>query len=156
MPTLRHVVAGTDFSESAERALELAIALAAATGVPLTLVHVCEPDAEDLDDRRLLQCGEALTQVVARHRDNGVAITGVLRTGAPWKKLDNVAAEVGAGLIVVGRWGMGRGSSAAIGSVADQLVRFANRPVLTVINHFDRLATEAHETSSHLGKDTTP
>lgn len=156
MPTLRHVVSGTDFSESADHALELAIALAAPAGAAVTVVHVCEPDAEDVDDGRLARCAEALARLVGRHSKSGVAMTGVLRTGTPWKKLDNVAAEVGAGLIVVGRSGMGGGASAAIGSVADQLVRSANRPVLTVFSNFDRLASEAHETSSLIGKDTTP
>jgi nucleotide-binding universal stress UspA family protein len=52
----------------------------------------------------------------------------------PWKKLDNVAAEVGAGLIVIGRHGSGR--SAAMGTVADQLVRCAHRSVLIVACDF--------------------
>lgn len=156
MPTLRHVVAGTDFSASAERALELAVALAAAALVPLTVVHVCEPDADDAEDGRSSRCARALSELIAKHRPSGVAIYGVLRAGAPWKKLDNVAAEVGAGLIVVGRYGLGGRPDAEIGSVAAQLVRSANRPVLTVNSDFDRLAAEAHETCSFIGKDNTP
>lgn len=140
MQTLRHVVCGTDFSESAEQALELAIALAAASSVPVTVVHVCEPcvdDIDDMDDRRLAQRGEALSEVVARHGRSGVSIAGVLRIGEPWRKLDNVAAEVGAGLIVIGRSGAGGGRGSELGSVADQLVRCASRPVLTVACSFD-------------------
>lgn len=138
MPTLRHVVAGTDFSPNAAQALELAIALAAAAGIPLTVAHVCELGIDDLDDRRRMRrAGEALTELVARYQRSGVAITGVLRTGKPWQKLDNLAAEVGAGLIVIGRSGAGRGESVELGSVADQVVRTANRPVLTVASNFD-------------------
>lgn len=138
MQTLRHVVAGTDFSPSAAQALELALALAAAARVPLTVAHVCEPGADDVEDRRRLRhAGEALSELVARHESSGVAITSVLRTGKPWQKLDNVAAEVGAGLIVIGRSGASRGQSTELGSVADQLVRSANRPVLTVAFNFD-------------------
>jgi nucleotide-binding universal stress UspA family protein len=130
MQTLRHLVSGTDFSECAERGLELAVSLAIASLARVTIVHVCELGVDDLDDSRLLECGEALSEVVARHQRRGADVTGVMRSGKPWQKLDNVAAEVGASLIVIGRNGAGR--SAELGSVADQLVRCASRPVLTV------------------------
>lgn len=139
MQTLRHVVAGTDFSESAEQALELAIVLAAAARVPVTVAHVCEQGIDDSDDHRRLHCGgKALSELVARHRRSGVELVSVLRLGEPWRKLENLAAEVGAGLIVIGRSGKGRDRSSELGSVADQLVRRASRPVLTVACNFDR------------------
>jgi nucleotide-binding universal stress UspA family protein len=148
MQTLRHLVSGTDFSEHAERALELAIQLALVADARVTLVHVYEPGADHrLDEQRLAECGEALSRIVARHRDHRVEVTGVLRSGRPWNKLDNVAAEVGASLIVIGRQGAGRGRSAELGSVANHLVRTASRPVLTVACDFGRLDTEAHETN---------
>jgi len=133
MKTLRHLVSGTDFSEGAERGVALAIALAIAPGAHVTLVHVCQLGESDVEDSLLLERREgALSEVVARYRRCGVEITGVLRSGRPWEKLDNVAAEVGASLIVIGRHGAGRGRSVEIGSVAQRLVRCASRPVLTV------------------------
>jgi nucleotide-binding universal stress UspA family protein len=147
MQTLRHLVAGIDFSEHAEQALELAITLALAASARITLVHVCEPAVDDmLDEQRRLQGQEALSRVVARQRRHAVQVAGVLRSGKPWEKLDNVAAEVGASLIVIGRQGASRGRGAELGSVADHLVRSASRPVLTVACDFDRLDPEAHET----------
>jgi nucleotide-binding universal stress UspA family protein len=150
METLRQIVSGTDFSECAEQALELAIDLALAASASVTLVHVCEPGEGDLDDRRLLQCDAALSQVLARHRHRGVELSGVLRSGTPWTKLGNVAAEVGASLIVIGRTGAGRGRCLDLGSVADHLVRSANRAVLTVPCDFDlnRLGSEAFHTNA--------
>jgi universal stress protein E len=145
MQTLRHLVVGTDFSEQAEQALELAIRLALAAGAPITLVHVCEPSADDrVEEQGRRQSQEGLSQLVARHRHR-VEISGVLRSGNPWEKLDNVAAEVGASLIVVGRRGAGLGQSVALGSVAAHLVRTANRHVLTVASDFDRLDSGAPE-----------
>jgi hypothetical protein len=47
---------------------------------------------------------------------------------------------------VVGRHGAGRGRSLEIGTVADQLVRSANRSVLTVACDFDCLDSEANAT----------
>jgi|JI10StandDraft_1071094.scaffolds.fasta_scaffold115218_2 nucleotide-binding universal stress UspA family protein len=138
MQTPRPLVCGTDFSECAGQALELAVELASPAAAGITLVHVCELGALDLDDRRLWQCEEALSELVARHRRRRIDITGILRSGTPWTKLDNVAAEVGARLIVIGRHGAGRGRSVALGSVADRLVRSASRPVLTVPFDADR------------------
>ncbi|GMV17862.1 MAG: hypothetical protein AMXMBFR56_60860 [Polyangiaceae bacterium] len=146
MQTLRQLVAGTDFSACAQQAIEMAVRLASsgATPIPIALVHVCELDEDELDERRLLRCGDALAEVAARLRREGVLVTGVLRSGRPWEKLDNVAAEVGARLIVVGRHGGGRGSNVEIGSVAERLVRSAGRAVLTVPCDFVRIGVEAH------------
>lgn len=137
MAARRHIVSGTDFSDCAEQALELAIELAAAGAARVTLVHVCEPSADvEVDHRRLARCSEALAGLVSRHRHHHAEMVGILRHGKPWAKLDNVAAEVGASLIVVGRQGTGR--SAELGSVAERLVRSASRPVLIVARDFDR------------------
>ena len=137
MQTLRRLVTGTDFSACAEQALEMAIQLAHAAHTGITLVHVCELETGDVDEERLLRCGETLAAVVAKHRNSGVEITGVLRSGRPWEKLDNLAAEVGASLIVIGCHGA-RARNVQLGSVAEHLVRSASRPVLTVACDFHR------------------
>jgi nucleotide-binding universal stress UspA family protein len=129
MQTLRHVVTGTDFSAGAERALAVAATLAAALGVGLTVVHVCELDLDTDDSQR---CSAALRALVERYRRAGLQVTGVLRSGRAWEKLDNVAADVGAGLIVTGR-----GRDDELGAVARQLLRFAHRPVLIVGSDFE-------------------
>lgn len=136
MQRLRHIVSGTDFSESAAQALELALDLSLAAAAPLTVVHVCEFAADDRDDVRLRQCNEALAAFVAGLRCGRAEVEGVLRSGRPWEKLENVAAEVGAGLIVVGRHGAGRARSPGLGSVAAHLVQSASRPVLVVPGDF--------------------
>lgn len=141
MQTVRQVVVGVDFSAQAEQALELAIRLAAAVGARITLVHVCEPSLdESLDEQRRIRSHAELAQLVARH-GGPVQVSGVLRSGRPWEKLDNVAAEVGASLIVVGRHGAGLDQGAPLGSVAARLVLTANRHVLTVATDFDRFET---------------
>lgn len=147
MRTLRNVVAGTDFSGNAERALDLAIELALAANARVTLVHVCELGVDAHEEQRVLQCAETLARLVDEHRRRGADLTGVLRSGKPWEKLDNVAAEVGASLIVIGRHGAGRGRSVAMGSVADHLVRYTCRPVLTVPEDLTRLGITALETT---------
>ncbi len=147
MQTLRPLVTGTDFSECAEQALEIAIGLAIAAKTGITLAHVCELGVDESDEQHWSRCSQMLAAVVAKHRDRGAEITGVLRSGRPWEKLDNLAAEVGASLIVVGRYGEG-GARVELGSVAEHLVRTASRPVLTVNCHFDRFDNEADENTN--------
>lgn len=146
MQTLRPLVTGTDFSQCAERALETAIRLALAARTGILLVHVCQLGVSGADEQRISRCRERLAAVVAPYRACGVAIETVVRSGWPWEKLDNVAADAGASLIVVGRYGAS-GPRAELGSVAERLVRLANRPVLTVSCDFNRFDQEADETA---------
>ena len=131
MQTLRRIVIGTDFSACAEQALETAITLAKVALAGVIVVHVCKPDDDDLDEA-LRERSEALTRLVDSHQHRGIEVMGVLRSGKPWVKLNNVAAEVGANMIVIGRYGSGSGRDLAIGSVAEHLVRSASRPILVV------------------------
>src|SRR5689334_1575727 len=108
MEALRDIVVGTDFSDSAERALDTAIALAQLGRARITLVHACElaaelgvPDvlATPALDRELADIAERqLAEAVARRHGCGVELDGVLRSGKPWEKITNIAAEVGASL----------------------------------------------------------
>jgi len=142
MQSLRHLVVGTDFSECAEHALDSAIMLGNLNLARITLVHVCALSAElelpeatfhpSQDEDLLARCGEHLDKAVAAHAHCGLSITGVLRSGKPWEKISNVAAEVGASLIVVGRHGAGRGLRAHLGTVAERLIQVASRPVLVI------------------------
>ena len=143
MQTLRHLVCGTDFSPYAEHALRMAITLAQATNARLTVVHVCDL-AIDLDDHNTQRCSESLVTIINQLRNQGMRVDGVLRSGKPWEKLDNMAVEVGASLIVVGRHGAHRGQAVAIGSVAENLVRSASRDVLTVVCAFDSRSIPSH------------
>jgi len=142
MDTLRHIVVGTDFSENAERALDTAITLAHLGPIRITLLHVCElsdelglPDelaTPAVDERLLSIATDHLAEAIARRARCGVELASLLRSGKPWEKINNVAAEVGAGLIVIGRTGGGRGAVADLGNIASLVLRSASRPVLTV------------------------
>lgn len=128
---------GTDFSACAERALAIAIQLAVAARTGITLVHVSDPGLDDVDENASMRASEKLGALAAKHRKDGVEITAVLRSGRPWEKLHNLAVELGASLIVIGRHGRG-GHAVELGCVAKHLVRSSSRPVLTVSCDFDR------------------
>lgn len=136
------IVLATDFSEGAESAIDVAARMAAAWGAKITLVHVYElpldfgmPTAllsSELIEQSMARAAEvALQEVTQRLTVRGVAAGFLLRVGSASQKIQNVAAEVGADLIVVGMHGM-RGRSNLIGSVAERVIRTATRPVMVV------------------------
>jgi universal stress protein E len=133
MQTLRHLVVGTDFSPAADAALDFAIGLAKAGSAAITLVHVCELteehgfDAAHGTDDVLSHCRTRIAEACAIRGSCGVEIKPVLRSGHPADKIHNVATEVGASLIVIGR-----GSRTELGNVAARVLRTASRPVLAV------------------------
>src|SRR5882724_1708519 len=130
------IVVGTDFSEGAAGALEQAVMIAARIGADIACVHAYEdlpgtPAGAD----EISALNAQLTDVIAisRARSKNVDIEPVVRRGPAWEKLLNVAAERGAGLIVVGASGERQGSRRTfLGTVASRLVATSTRMVLVV------------------------
>jgi nucleotide-binding universal stress UspA family protein len=147
MERARWIVVGTDFSDGAQRALEHAVLLARSSGARVAVVHAYEDTAETA--HALEDCAPLL---IARLQDavagtnasrHGVHVESFLRRGAPWEKLQNVAVEVGADLIVVGATGQ-RGLAAVgavVGSVVLRVVASSTRSVLISRPPLDRART---------------
>jgi nucleotide-binding universal stress UspA family protein len=74
---------------------------------------------------------------------HGVYVESFLRRGAPWEKLQNVAVEVGADLIVVGATGQRSADAvgATLGSVVFRVVASSTRSVLISRSPLDRART---------------
>jgi nucleotide-binding universal stress UspA family protein len=144
MSQIRKIVFGTDFSEVSERALDRLLELARALAASVDVVHVyalpsfnlpiegavmpTAAYAAKLTDR--LQ--ESLDAALARHRDAGVPLQGHLRAGNAHEELVLVAGELGADLIAIGTHARTGAAHAFLGSVAERVVRGADRPVLTL------------------------
>jgi nucleotide-binding universal stress UspA family protein len=146
MLAIRTILHPTDFSQRSQCALALACALARDYGARLIALHVAEvptlaygegvvpPHPEEL--RATAQ--EELDQLVVpyetvraeRRLEEGDAVTEVLR----------VAQEVSADLIVLGTHGRSGLARLLMGSVAEQIVRKAACPVLTVKAPFPETA----------------
>jgi nucleotide-binding universal stress UspA family protein len=139
MLPIRTIVHPTDFSESSQAAFRLACSVARDYGAPLLVVHVVRPpatvayeagsmlfDPESYRD----EMREKLDRVRPRHP--GVRVGHRLAEGDPAAEILALAREAGCDLIVMGthgRTGLGR---LLLGSVAEQVVRKAACPVLTV------------------------
>jgi len=97
----RWIVVGVDFSDGSMRALDYAVKLATEVGANVACVHAYEDAASTpaLDDpapaiRRQLE--DAIARSAAYSRN--IRVDPVVRRGAPWDKLINVATELGAEL----------------------------------------------------------
>ena len=139
------LLVGIDCSDCAERALEYAADWAAAIGCELVVAHVIQwspfsfttpQENEERHARREAELdrahGEVIDPVVKRLRDRGLNVRGVIRHGHPAETLCDVAEEIGATHIVVGKTGSSRIRAQLFGSVSHSLVQISKQPVTVV------------------------
>jgi nucleotide-binding universal stress UspA family protein len=136
MERSRWIVVGMDFSAGALRALEYAVEHASCVGASVACVHAYEdaPGTPAFHDPAPAIRGQLEEAIALRMRsDCKVRVDPVVRRGAPWEKLTNVAMELGADLIVVGAEGQ-RGASGErfLGTVANRVVTTSPRSVIVV------------------------
>jgi len=144
---IKKILVAHDFSEPAQRALVFAYDLARRLSATLEVMHV-HPDVHgghgeaalgtpwpsaDQEERYLRFLDEELARVVrealpGRAED---AVRHVVR-GDPVKRIESLAAQVGAQLICVGSTGKGAVERALLGSISEKVVRTSSIPVLTV------------------------
>ncbi len=145
----QNILVAVDSSGTSQRALQEAIRLAKGSGARLCVLHVVEElaapfmgDGVDVlvDVRELLAAwrrqGEAVLQAAAEAvREAGLDVEVALVESAGEriaKVIDKTAVERGAELIVLGTHGRRGIDHVILGSVADDLVHIASRPVLLV------------------------
>jgi nucleotide-binding universal stress UspA family protein len=127
------IVVGTDFSDGARCALMLALSLAENLGASVALVHAYEEqtvsgEREDPTPRILGQLAEEIAASGATRR--GIRVEALVRRGAPWAKIVNVATEYGADFVAVGATGQ-RGTEAGfpLGGVSSRVLALSSRSV---------------------------
>lgn len=139
------IVVGVDESETSRRALQAALDIAQTLGSELIVVSAYRrlPDGRLKADQRnapadiawRLQGDSAVQGVLDDAREQaeaaGVSVACVAREGAPAAVIVAVAAERGAGLVVVGNRGM-RGRGRVRGSVPNDVSHSAPCSVLIV------------------------
>lgn len=141
VPTFETVLVATDGSKSVERAVEVALDLAARFEARVETLYVL--DEEELDGspervrddlRYALQenGGEALVETRRRAAELGVEVTTAVREGRPADEILAHAREVDADVVATGTRGRHGEHRLLIGSVAERVVRSCPVPVLTV------------------------
>ena len=129
-----------DFSANAEQALDYACALASKLGATVHLVHAMTsaPPAlqvalsEDIIENLVKGHREALEQMAAARLGGASFGKATVDVGDPRDLIVATAKEVGADLIVMGTHGRRGLSRMVMGSVAEDVIRNAPCPVLTV------------------------
>jgi nucleotide-binding universal stress UspA family protein len=143
MPELRRFLVPTDFTETSDRALGWAIDLASRVGASVTVMHAYEIPILGFPDGALIASPEIATKIsdaarngldsaVARFKDRGVPLTSVLRDGIAYEEINAVAASIQADLIIIGTHARRGIARALLGSVAENVIRTATIPVVTI------------------------
>lgn len=146
----KKIVVPTDFSETANAALEVALDLAEATGAEVMLLHVNHiPDIgvpigievstlpslssfQAMLRERVTAVQGALGELKKRAAGRGVTVTEVIRDGMPAQEIADAARDLGADLIAMGRHGRRGFAHLLLGSTTDEVLRIATCPVLVV------------------------
>jgi nucleotide-binding universal stress UspA family protein len=141
---IRRIVVAIDGSEGALHAAEHAVDLAAALGGDVVFVYVIDDQVSRAlevafpgDERSGAERLEAdangrLDQPAEQARRRGCAFSKRIERGDPVERLEAVANEVGADLIVVGRTGCRGARRVLLGSVARRLTESSRVPVLVI------------------------
>jgi nucleotide-binding universal stress UspA family protein len=155
MLAIQTILHPTDFSAPAEYAFRLACSLARDHGARLIVLHVkpievlytdslyvMPPDPAQVEENLLEQLHEL------KPPEPLAGVDYLLREGNPVLEILRIAQESGCDLIVMGTHGRTGLRRLLVGSVAEQVLRKAGCPVLTV-KAPSTLAESAHETTVH-------
>ncbi|MBN1449636.1 MAG: universal stress protein [Anaerolineales bacterium] len=140
-----HIIVPTDGSETSINAGQLAIHMASLCPTKITFVYVIdEKTAEEVSRttrRTLDEVHAEFSDTANRYLDylshlasnRGISTARTIRYGTPYIEITELAREVNADLIVIGRaGGLGTQRLARIGAVAERVIEYAHCPVLTV------------------------
>ena len=138
------IVVATDFSETAQLALDRAIEIATRHQSEIALLHVMQPDVPPLatpemvvmpaNYEELIQeaSSEGLRHAADCVREAGIRVSEHLERGRAATRIAVAADALGADMILIGTRGNTGFKHLLLGSVAEEVVRIAQRPVLTV------------------------
>jgi universal stress protein A len=141
---LQKILVAIDFSPDSEPAIDAALELVRGQEAQVTLLHVCQPlpystpelglyvPSPEIMADTLGEARRALAQYRARCAGAGATVTTALVTGSPAEAIVRYASEHQIDLIVIGSHGLRGFRRFILGSVAEAVVRIADRPVLTV------------------------
>ena len=143
--TLTRILVPVDFSETSAAALKYAVALADAFQARLHLLHVVEDPVErgwaaelamvtspEFERGAREHSDAELAQLLTQPERERYGAALVTEIGRPFANIVKYARREDIDLIVMGTHGRGRMAHLIIGSVAENVVRKAPCPVLTI------------------------
>lgn len=135
----RHIVVATDFSKASERAFCEALVIAREYDAQISLVHAVNADwrYEMLENPPEIDLEEADAKARMTAFTNALAPgaeipSTLIRRGPTAPSVAAAAMQMGGDLLVIGTRGRGGLSKLCLGSTAEELLRIAPCPVMTV------------------------
>ena len=125
--TTGRILVPTDFTKVADCAMNHAMSVAARTGAPVSLLHVVDKQSHVEEARQKL----TLEVERARRWNSKAQVDLLVRVGSIFEDIGDAAAEVNAGLIIMGTHGM-RGMQFLTGSRALRVITSSNVPFVVV------------------------
>ena len=135
------ILVATNFSETSRRALAYAVVLARVYNSELLLVHVLTPKQgrprprppvlRKLDPERIA-AGRQLKNLAVDAHLEGHSHRRIVEEGLVWEAIDSVIEREDIDALVLGDHGCGGLKKLIFGSVAEELLRLAGCPTLTV------------------------
>lgn len=143
----------TDFSKTANHAMDFAIQLAEKTGAAIQLLHVLEIPhgsysligeitddykADHLYEAMLIRSSKSkLEELVASISAKGISATSLLRYGHPYKHIQHEITAQNADLVIMGSDGASGLEEILLGSNTERVIRNAKCPVVTIKGETD-------------------
>jgi universal stress protein A len=147
MLAIKTILHPTDFSATSAHAFQLACSLARDHGGRVIVLHVAVPPVAGyraIGEPSTGEWKELEEQLKQIHADDlKVPVEHILEQGDPAAEIIRVAQEIKSDMIVMGTHGRSPLRRLLMGSVAEQVVRKASCPVLTVRGAVDELPKSA-------------
>ena len=142
MAAIRTLLIPTDFSDHAERAVQLSVEWARAFGARIHLIHVLRLPPPggglwgagfptELAKEMREYVSELLAQTRQKIEAEGIAVSSEVLEGEPAAQIVSCARRKRADLIVMGTRGLSGAKHVLLGSVAERTLRHAPCPVMT-------------------------
>jgi nucleotide-binding universal stress UspA family protein len=137
----KQILLATDFSEASQRAFAYAVAIARRYGSALTVAHAIPPEPRDripLEalprelNRPRLEAEQQMKALGEDARMDDLNHHLLLQQGPVWDVLASAIKHQDVDLLVLGTHGRGGLKKLALGSVAEEVLRLAPCPVLTI------------------------
>jgi len=140
--SFKNILLATDFSDASEKAFNYTTAIARLHGSKIYFVHVIPPEftsfiPEPPRDWVRHEAEREMEILANRSELKSIAHEMVLRTGSVWSVLSAEIHEQNIELLVLGTHGRGGLKKLVLGSVAEEVLRRAGCPVITVGPHID-------------------
>jgi nucleotide-binding universal stress UspA family protein len=140
--SFKNILLATDFSAASEKGFSYAVAMARRHGAKIDLVHVIPSESVSFApapsaEQQRYEEERQLESLASRSELNQIPHEAILRAGSVGSVLSSLIREQEIDLVILATHGRSGLKKLVLGSVAEEVVRRAECPVLTVGPHID-------------------